>query len=457
MTVTVENKSRKEVFVYDGQAGKDMPRFDFTRELPAIVQPTPHYVALTALVLLPARPANPPLPAMGIVGALEIMGRNVTQWMPANLTRCHPDKFGDAFFVERRLNGFNPGKLKRVQKQKWQYAVRYDCTRYEKDPASILPDVIEARFGLHGKELRVHSIQFSLKGETSTHVPGDADWEWSKQLFRSAEFVFHETQSHLARTHMNMDQYAMAFYRNIINNPIWQLLEPHFEGLLNIDKVGSALILGDTGFLPQTSVLTSKSVDEVVKEEVTILSYHWKPSTQALPDKIHNNYFDQASLTMWRVLEDYVGDFFDQHKQGIQDYWSEIEGMSKDLVEHSILKPKLGTLAVANMNDLKQLCVYVIYHCSFFHSWVNYKQYEDGGDVSYASIGLWDKNDPAYNPMSVAQKQATQAILMWTLSNVRYNPIMEVGPVELKNLLWKQREKIEPGIPLETLMMSIHI
>jgi linolenate 9R-lipoxygenase len=59
--------------------------------------------------------------------------------------------------------------------------------------------------------------------------------------------------------------------------------------------------------------------------------------------------------------------------------------------------------------------------------------------------------------MSVATKNATQTTLMWTLSHVLYNPVMEVGPAELKELIWKNRKKIQPGIPLELIMMSINI
>jgi hypothetical protein len=32
-----------------------------------------------------------------------------------------------------------------------------------------------------------------------------------------------------------------------------------------------------------------------------------------------------------------------------------------------------------------------------------------------------------------------------------------VGPAELKDALWKQRHLIEPGLPLDRLLMSISI
>ena len=453
----------KPAFSYYGEAGRDVARFDFTRPLPSSVQPTKKYLAQLGLRVQPFI-ANrfPPFVVNLLTQIISnqfgfMLDKNITEWMPANLTRCHPDKFSDAFFVERRLNGFNPGKLKRVVGEAWQYAVHYNTERYKLDPAGLLPKFIEARFVLDGEELQVHSIQFQLGEETATHFPGDLDWEWSKRLFRSAEFVFQEIQTHLARTHMNMDQYAMAFYRNVKNNPIRNLLEPHLEGLLNINKNGASLIIGNTGFLPEASALTPKGVLEVLTDEVNVLSYKWSPARQALPDRVSNNYFDPAALSVWSLLEEYVGQFFEENKQGILQHWREIEEMSRDLTVHSILKPEFGSLAVTSIEDLKKLCIYMIYHCTFFHSWVNGKQYEDGGDVDYTAIGLWDKSDPAYDQSLVDSKERAQVKLMWQLAKVHYNPVMEVGPTALKNLFWKYRDRIEPGIPLEWIMTSINI
>ena len=432
------------------------PSFDNTKPLPARVQPKPRFTANFGLKLINQPNLDPP-PQLGIVGVIETMGLSVPAYMPPNLTRTRLDKFSDDFFVERRLNGFNPGKLNRVYHQPWQYQIRYDCGRHQVEPAGILPSLITARFNFCGQYLHPHSIEFTLNGKTEIQHPGDEQWEWSKRLFRCAEFVFQEIQSHLGRTHMNLDQYAMAYYRNVVNNPIQLLLEPHLDGLLNINKLGASLIMGQIGFIPEASTLTPKGVDDVLREEVSWLSYRWSPRCQALPDRILNNHFDQAALTIWGILEQYVGQFFTEHQAGIEAHWSEIEGLSRDLVKHSILRPERGTLAVENLADLKQLCVYVIYFSSFFHSWVNNKQYEDGGDVSYATIGLWDTYSPAYNPQLVAQREARQVTLLWTLSHVRYNPIMDVGPATLKDLIWQQRNHIEPGIPIADLMMSTNI
>ncbi|MDY6901140.1 MAG: lipoxygenase family protein, partial [Cyanobacteriota bacterium] len=430
-----ESDNPKDLFIY----ASDVPTYDSTKELPSTVQPTRHWefnFYMSAIGLKAVKPLLT-LPTF-TKGHLELSG---VDYLSPNLTRLRPDKYSDEFFVERRLNGFNPGQFQKVENQPWQYIIRYEFKDVKVDENGILPQYIEARFCLDGQKLNPHSIEYLLYDETETqnYKPGDRDWEWSKKLFRNAEFVSHELRSHLGATHLNMDQYAMAYYRNIDKNPIKQLLDPHFEGLLKIDQEGINVLIGNEakeGKVPSLTCLNYDDTQRLLKEGLKYLTYrNWSPRKQTLPDYVENNYFDTAAITMWNIFTEYVKNFCDEHQQEIQEYWSEIEAMSDDLSSHSILKPELGTLDIKNMSDLREMCIYIIYTCTFQHSWVNNKQYEDGGDVEYATLGMWkNNNDPA-----VAARNAQQVITLWNLTDVRYNLIMDMGPVELKNALWENR------------------
>jgi linolenate 9R-lipoxygenase len=448
---TTENP--KEQFIY----ANGFPTFDSTKELPASVQPTRHWEFnfYTSAIGLKAVKPLLTIPTQNN-GHLEL---SAASYLPPNLTRLNPDKYSDEFFVERRLNGLNPGQMQRVENQPWQYIIRYEFKDVKVDDNGILPQYIEARFCLDGKKLNPHSIEYLLYDETENqnNKPGDRDWEWAKKLFRNAEFVSHELRTHLGATHLNMDQYAMAYYRNIDKNPIKQLLHPHFEGLLKIDQQGINVLIGDEaneGTVPSLTCLNYQDSQRLLKENLKYLTYrNWSPRKQTLPDYVENNYFDTAAITMWNILTEYVKNFCDEHQQEIQQHWSEIQAMSDDLSSHSILKTELGTLDIKNISDLREMLIYIIYICTFQHSWVNNKQYEDGGDVEYATLGLWkNNNDPA-----VAARNAQQVITLWNLTDVRYNLIMDIGPIELKNALWENRDKINPGIPISSILMSISI
>ncbi|MCC5630073.1 hypothetical protein LC613_19355 [Nostoc sphaeroides CHAB 2801] len=455
MTVSEQRKANQEKFIY----ASNIPTFDVTKPLPPTVLPSIKWQYNFKSSLYGLGGVRQILTAPNLKsGGTEL---NTISYLIPNLTRLRPDKFSDEFFVERRLNGFSPGKLKRVENQPWQYVIRYDFSGVSVDPNGILPQFIEARFCLDGQQLHVHSIEFILHGETKIQnlSPSDQDWEWAKKLFRSAEFVQHETVAHLGGTHLNIDQYAMAYYRNVVNNPIIELLEPHFEGLLSINQQGLSELVGSEtkeGVVPQLTALNYQDTQKILVEGLQTLTYrNWSPRSHTLPDYVANNHYDRAAIAFWQIINKYVKDFFDQNQAGIQQYWSEIEAMSKDLAAHSILKPELGTLDIKTLQDLRQMCVYVIYISTFQHSWVNHKQYEDGGDIEYATLGMWKENDAM-----TAARNGRQLSTTLNLTSVRHNPIMGVDqPVanKLKEALWENREQIEPGIAIDTILMSISI
>ena len=345
------NDNPKEQFVYVN----GFPTFDSTKELPSSVRPTRDWEfnfnksskgikGVKELLTLPIQKA----------GQLEL---SAISYMPPNLTRLRPDKFSDEFFVERRLNGFNPGQMKRVENQPWQYIIRYEFKDVKVDENGILPQYIETRFCLNGQKLHPHSIEYLLYDETEkqTNKPGDRDWEWAKKLFRSAEFVSQGYSSHVAETHINMDQYAIAYYRNIDNNPIKQLLDPHFGELFRIDLQSINVLIGEEqneGAISSLTCLSSQDSQRLLKESLENLTYrNWSPRQKTLPDYVENNYFDPAAIAMWNILTEYVKNFCDEHQQEIQEHWSEIQAMSDDLSSHSILKPELGTLDIKNMSE----------------------------------------------------------------------------------------------------------
>ena len=455
MTVAEERKANQEKFIY----AADIPTFDVTKPLPPTVLPSLKWQYNFKCSVYGIGLVRPIITAPNLKsGGTEL---NAVPYLIPNLTRLRPDKFSDEFFVERRLNGFSPGKLKRVENKPWQYFIRYDFSDVTVDANGILPRFIEARFCLDGQQLQVHSIEFILHGEREVKnlTPRDQDWEWAKKLFRCAEFVLHETVAHLGGTHLNIDQYAMAYYRNVVNSPIIELLEPHFEGLLSINQQGLAELVGtegNEGVVPQLTVLNIQDTQRILVAELKTLTYrNWSPRKSTLPDYVANNHYDRAAIAMWKIINKYVKDFFDQNQAGIQEYWSEITAMSKDLTAHSILKPELGILDIKTLQDLREMCVYVIYISTFQHSWVNHKQYDDGGDIEYATLGMWKEKDPM-----TAAKNARQLTTTLNLTSVRHNPIMGVNlPVanKLKEALWEIRDQIQPGIAIDTILMSISI
>ena len=137
MTVSEQRKANQAKFIY----ASDMPTFDVTKPLPPTVQPSSKWEYNFKLSLYGLGGVDEILSAPNLKsGGTEI---NMVSYLIPNLTRLRPDKFSDEFFVERRLNGFSPGKLKRVENQPWQYIIRYDFSGVRVEGNGFYPNSLK--------------------------------------------------------------------------------------------------------------------------------------------------------------------------------------------------------------------------------------------------------------------------------------------------------------------------
>jgi hypothetical protein len=121
-------------------------------------------------------------------------------------------------------------------------------------------------------------------------------------------------------------------------------------------------------------------------------------------------------------------------------------------------------------DNLKQACAYIIYHCTFGHTWGNALQYEDIGEVMYCSLGirygstpdgiLGPERDEAIAPDLLRSTQ----MLWWSnmLARTRYGRVManEEGDIlpDFISALEAQRSTFaELGFDIDLLQTGINI
>ena len=93
---------------------------------------------------------------------------------------------------------------------------------------------VDASFKVEGGALLPVRIKLALRTrgkwnppQPLTFRPGDSQWEAAKRLFRVHYFLHGEIYSHIAAAHLQMEQYAIAVFRNLRQNPVRALLGPH--------------------------------------------------------------------------------------------------------------------------------------------------------------------------------------------------------------------------------------
>ncbi len=374
----------------------------------------------------------------------------------------------DAWLGDRVLNGMNLAQLGRDAEDARLYRIKYAFGDVPPDDAHDLCDV-DASFKVEGGALLPVRIKLALRTrgkwnppQPLTFRPGDSQWEAAKRVFRVHYFLHGEIYSHIAAAHLQMEQYAIAVFRNLRQNPVRALLGPHLQEIVPANRNGDDVAWGAGSVLSWGSALGTEGLHRRVVAGVGMLDWmNWRPRRPICEGHL----YARAAGLFWELLTKYVDQFFAENAAAIAQYWLEIQRFSADLVAHSPQYHRVSPdpdiiwddrselpatperLAVGGRfravhpvtsltspqtpqerENLKQLCRYVLFHTTFYHSWVHDRQYEDGGEIAYASSSLRNgslgaEDDPRIAP---TPKEASFGVVTIAIGTaVRHGFILE--------------------------------
>ena len=413
------------------------------------------------------------LGAVRLLAGLEKTIKKVQGHFAKNLTIKDKNSRSDQFFANAVLNGFAPAKLT-VDDADGTYHVRYNIDDYECDDQHQSPSVhlvmekndngnlIPVKIEYKVRELGSNPAVF---GPMQVALPGDGEsWETAKSNYRIAEFIDGQVKGHLGRGHLNVGQYAISLYRNIQKNPIFRLLHPHLKGVSAINTFGKNIIFGDQGILV-ISPLTPASLIQVMRDDLGQCNWKgWTPRTEV------NDQHDYAKVqkVYWDLLTEYIEGFFEANLEKILREWKEVFFFSEDLVAHSVPfredpipsgesridnnevnsggdgDKAISAITKVTINppqediaNLKQACIYAIYHATIWHDWRNDNQANYGGEIDYARMA-----------MNISIKEAAfQLFIVNILVDVKYGYLTknEDGdiPREMMTLLKRYRPQFD--------------
>jgi lipoxygenase len=350
---------------------------------------------------------------------------------PPNLTRELGQEAADSddYLCQLALNGFNPALLRRGEEEGLLFQ-EFSWKGLAQDGIHFAPDT-RANFRLKDGALSLESIVVTKRvagaasadaayEEPVTYTSADPAWKGVKRLFRVNYFLFGEITTHLSATHLNVEQYIVPIRRNVHRSPVARLLNPHFYGTVAVNLGANGLLIAPQGLIPQTAAVTPTSVGVIAQRSFT--EYNWAGWSPRQPLCEAHRYAHLANL-YWEFIGDYVSDFFKANDDEIREHWPEIHRMSQELVAHAASyepqdaslyydgaeintpdkehpeRGELGPSAVSAITtsdtadapgvaNLLQVCRYLLYITTFQHSWVNDTQYDIGGEVRFATLGV---------------------------------------------------------------------
>jgi hypothetical protein len=335
-----------------------------------------------------------------------------------------------SWFGDRVLNGFGPQLLKYNPATR-EYRLDYNFGAFEVDGNFDLPN-FRCYFEVRDSSFSATRIdlQWRQNGQTgknpavgpwTTYSPGHAQWAQALRVVRGNYFhCVCQVKGHVGQAHFNLEQYAIAFFRNIVLNPIQSLLFPFLREVVQINSNGERTLINEnTGALPDNQPIAITSVVEWLRE--TLGEHDWKGFRPRQSICASHRYAAVAGQ-YWMHLEAYVGDWFSEHGDAVERHWDEIRKLSDDLVSHSVParripitdEPGDDGFVWSDLNErpdfsdnrpqavspitntdapdsgerraLQQLCCYIIYQSSFFHSWYHQEMIADLGETRFASV-----------------------------------------------------------------------
>ncbi|XP_038570739.1 arachidonate 12-lipoxygenase, 12R-type-like [Micropterus salmoides] len=325
----------------------------------------------------------------------------------------------DAFFGYQFLNGINPMMIQRCTTLPDNFPVTDDMVFLsgqgklddEMKRGNIFLCDYKCLDGLkgniiHGKQQYVEAplvllhkrpnnelmpIAIQLKqtaGEDNPiFTPADSEYDWltAKIFVRSADFNEHELSSHLLRTHLLAEVFAVSLLRNVPSvHPLYKLLIPHIRYTLQINILARGHLISEHGIFNEIGALTAEDLTTILKRAMSSVTY----SSLCIPDDIKkrgletvpNFYYREDGLQLWEIIHRFV--------HGVLSYYykiddnvekdSELQKWIQDIFKHGFLsKAETGIpQRFTTVAELVKFVTMVIFTGSAQHAAVNSGQYD---------------------------------------------------------------------------------
>uniref|UniRef100_A0AAY5KTI8 Uncharacterized protein n=1 Tax=Esox lucius TaxID=8010 RepID=A0AAY5KTI8_ESOLU len=361
----------------------------------------------------------------------------------------------DEFFGYQFLNGMNPMMINCCTKLPDNFPVTEDMVKASLSEKSLEEEMQDGNIFLvdykrlqgvtanmiNGKqhclaaplcllymtpEEKLMPIAIQLKQEPSEEnpifLPTDSEYDWllAKTFVRNADFIEHELNSHLLRTHLLAEVFAVSTLRNLpMVHPIYKLLISHFRYTLQINTMARESLISKTGAITLNASIGGPGMLEYLKKAVAELTY----SSLCIPeditargmDDIPNFYYRDDGLKLWDIIHRFVQSVIGRYYTSDSDVQkdSELQNWIKDIFFNGFLSN--ASTGIPNsfslVTELVKFLTMVIFTASVQHAAVNNGQFDFGG---------WMPNFPTalQLPPPTNKGQCTEKTMLQTFPDI---------------------------------------
>ncbi|XP_078022726.1 arachidonate 12-lipoxygenase, 12R-type-like [Epinephelus lanceolatus] len=140
-------------------------------------------------------------------------------------------------------------------------------------------------------------------------LPTDSEYDWltAKIFVRSADFNVHQLNSHLLRTHLFAEVFAVSLLRSVPSvHPLYKLLIPHTPDTLQINYLAQHRLISETGVFSEFASSGGEGLVTLLQRSMSSVTY----SSLCIPDDIAergledvpNFYYRDDGLRLWDII-----------------------------------------------------------------------------------------------------------------------------------------------------------
>ncbi|XP_026544259.1 arachidonate 5-lipoxygenase isoform X2 [Notechis scutatus] len=282
----------------------------------------------------------------------------------------------DFMFGYQFLNGCNPVLIKKCIELPKKFPVTTEMVEYSLERNLTLEQEIK--------------INQAPEQSNPIFLPSDAKYDWllAKIWVRSSDFHIHQTVTHLLRTHLISEVFAVAMFRQLpAVHPLFKLLIPHVRFTIAINTKAREQLICEYGLFDKANATGGGGHVQMVQRAMKHLTY----SSLCFPEEIKSRhmesnenipyyYYRDDGVKVWDSIKSFVTDiiniYYGSEEAVCEDL--ELKAFVKDIFVYGMRGNKDSGFpkTIKTREKLSEYLTVVIFTSSAQHAAVNFGQYD---------------------------------------------------------------------------------
>ncbi|KAK9403786.1 Arachidonate 5-lipoxygenase [Crotalus adamanteus] len=291
-----------------------------------------------------------------------------------NLTLEQEIKQGNIFIVDYEL--LDDVEVNKTDPCTIQYLAAPICLLYKNLENKILPIAIQ--------------INQAPEQSNPIFLPSDAKYDWllAKIWVRSSDFHIHQTVTHLLRTHLISEVFAVAMFRQLpAVHPLFKLLIPHVRFTIAINTKAREQLICEYGLFDKANATGGGGHVQMVQRAMKHLTY----SSLCFPEEIKSRhmessedipyyYYRDDGVKVWNAIKSFATDiiniYYGSEEAVCEDL--ELQAFVKDIFVYGMRGNKDSGFpkTIKTREKLSEYLTIMIFTSSAQHAAVNFGQYD---------------------------------------------------------------------------------